>query len=230
MSEATAALPAMAATPARKPWYKILYIQVLVAIVLGVLVGWLFPDLAKNDWIKALGDGFVKLIRMAIAPIIFCTVVSGIAHISDVKKVGRVAVKALVYFEIVSTFALARPSGREPAAPGRGIFRPIQRRGGRKLCQASRRNEVGRFPPAYHSGQRGRRLRGRRYPAGAVVFGAVRLRTDGIGRTRQHASVADRRSGSYRIRHHFHYRQSGADRRVRRDGLYHRPLWAHGIG
>jgi aerobic C4-dicarboxylate transport protein len=106
MSEATAALPVQAATPARKPWYKILYVQVLIAIVLGALVGWLFPDLAKNDWIKALGDGFVKLIRMVIAPIIFCTVVSGIAHISDVKKVGRVALKALIYFEVVSTFAL----------------------------------------------------------------------------------------------------------------------------
>jgi aerobic C4-dicarboxylate transport protein len=70
-------------------------------------VGWLFPDFAKNDWIKALGDGFVKLIRMVIAPIIFCTVVSGISHISEVKKVGRVAVKALLYFEVVSTFALA---------------------------------------------------------------------------------------------------------------------------
>ena len=89
-----------------KPWYRILYVQVLIAIVLGALVGWLFPDFAKNDWIKALGDGFVKLIRMVIAPIIFCTVVSGIAHISEVKKVGRVAVKALVYFEVVSSFAL----------------------------------------------------------------------------------------------------------------------------
>jgi aerobic C4-dicarboxylate transport protein len=90
----------------RKPWYRILYVQVLIAIVLGALVGWLFPDFAKNDWIKALGDGFVKLIRMVIAPIIFCTVVSGISHISEVKKVGRVAVKALVYFEVVSSFAL----------------------------------------------------------------------------------------------------------------------------
>jgi aerobic C4-dicarboxylate transport protein len=106
MTEATAALPVRAAAPARKPWYKILYVQVLIAIVLGVFVGWVFPDVAKNDWIKALGDGFVKLIRMVIAPIIFCTVVSGIAHISDVKKVGRVAIKALVYFEVVSTFAL----------------------------------------------------------------------------------------------------------------------------
>jgi aerobic C4-dicarboxylate transport protein len=91
---------------AAKPWYKVLYIQVLLAILLGVIVGWLFPDFAKNDWIKALGDGFIKLIKMVIAPIIFCTVVSGIAHIQDAKKVGRVGVKALVYFEIVSTFAL----------------------------------------------------------------------------------------------------------------------------
>src|SRR5689334_4008507 len=95
-----------AAAPQRKPFYKILYVQVLAAIVLGAIVGWLAPDFAKNDWIKAMGDGFVKLIKMLIAPVIFCTVVSGIAHISEVKKVGRVAVKALVYFEIVSTFAL----------------------------------------------------------------------------------------------------------------------------
>src|SRR6476660_8347572 len=92
--------------PAAKPWYRVLYIQVLIAIFFGVLVGWLFPDLAKNDWVKALGDGFIKLIKMVIAPIIFCTVVSGIAHIQDAKKVGRIGIKALVYFEIVSTFAL----------------------------------------------------------------------------------------------------------------------------
>ncbi|MBV8922404.1 dicarboxylate/amino acid:cation symporter [Bradyrhizobium sp.] len=96
-----------AAAPQRKPFYKILYIQVLAAIVVGAIVGWLFPDFAKNDWIKAMGDGFVKLIKMLIAPVIFCTVVSGIAHISEVKKVGRVAVKALLYFEVISTFALA---------------------------------------------------------------------------------------------------------------------------
>ncbi|ABD07712.1 Sodium:dicarboxylate symporter [Rhodopseudomonas palustris HaA2] len=89
-----------------KPWYKVLYIQVLIAIVLGVLVGWLSPHLATNPWIKALGDGFVKLIKMVIAPIIFCTVVSGIAHIQDARKVGRVGIKALVYFEVVSSFAL----------------------------------------------------------------------------------------------------------------------------
>ncbi len=79
----------------------------LAAIALGALFGWLAPEAAAQDWVKALGDGFVKLIKMAIAPIIFCTVVSGVAHIEDARKVGRVGVKALIYFEIVSTFALA---------------------------------------------------------------------------------------------------------------------------
>jgi aerobic C4-dicarboxylate transport protein len=100
---------AITAPPARahKPIYEVLYVQVLVGILLGALLGWLEPHIATNDWIKALGDGFVKLIKMVIAPIIFCTVVSGIAHISDARKVGRVGVKALLYFEVVSTFALA---------------------------------------------------------------------------------------------------------------------------
>jgi len=95
-----------ATSPPARPWYKILYVQVLIAILIGVLVGWKFPDIATNDWIKALGDGFIKLIRMVIAPIIFCTVVSGISHIQDAKKVGRVGIKALVYFEVVSSVAL----------------------------------------------------------------------------------------------------------------------------
>ncbi len=94
------------AVAAARPWYKVLYVQVLIAILLGVIVGWLFPGFATNEWIKALGDGFIKLIKMVIAPIIFCTVVSGISHIDDARKVGRVGIKALVYFEIVSTIAL----------------------------------------------------------------------------------------------------------------------------
>src|SRR5512144_1719288 len=97
----------VASAPApRQPFYKLLYVQVLFAIVLGFLLGWLAPDIAESPWVKALGDGFIKLIKMAIAPIIFCTVVSGIAHIQDAKKVGRIGVKALIYFEVVSTFAL----------------------------------------------------------------------------------------------------------------------------
>jgi aerobic C4-dicarboxylate transport protein len=102
----SATIVTAAPVPAAKPWYRVLYVQVLIGIVLGVIVGWLWPGLATNDWIKAMGDGFIKLIKMVIAPIIFCTVVSGIAHIQDARKVGRVGIKALVYFEVVSSFAL----------------------------------------------------------------------------------------------------------------------------
>ena len=88
------------------PFYRVLYVQVLFALIIGGLLGWLSPHIATNDWVKAMGDGFIKLIKMVIAPIIFCTVVSGIAHVQSAKTVGRIGVKAMVYFEIVSTFAL----------------------------------------------------------------------------------------------------------------------------
>lgn len=93
------------ATPApRKPFYKHLYGQVLTAIAIGVLLGYFYPSLGEQ--MKPLGDAFIKLIKMLIAPIIFCTVVHGIASMEDMKKVGRVGVKALVYFEIMTTLAL----------------------------------------------------------------------------------------------------------------------------
>lgn len=88
-----------------KPWWSILYVQVLLAIAAGVALGWLAPDTAKA--LKPLGDGFIKLIKMVIAPVVFCTVVHGIASVRDAGRVGRVGLKALVYFEVVSTFALA---------------------------------------------------------------------------------------------------------------------------
>jgi aerobic C4-dicarboxylate transport protein len=88
----------------RRPWYTILYVQVLIAIAVGVLVGYLFPHAGAA--MKPLGDGFIQLIKMIIAPVIFCTVVHGIASMSDLKKIGRVGVKTLVYFEAVSTVAL----------------------------------------------------------------------------------------------------------------------------
>jgi aerobic C4-dicarboxylate transport protein len=89
----------------KKPFYKVLYLQVLFAIIVGVLLGVFDPGLATK--MKPLGDGFVKLIKMIIAPVIFCTVVAGIAGMQDMKKVGRVGGKALLYFEVISTFALA---------------------------------------------------------------------------------------------------------------------------
>src|SRR5262245_28968746 len=88
----------------RKPFHVHLYIQVLTAIVIGVLLGHFYPSVGEQ--MKPLGDAFVKLIKMMIAPIIFCTVVHGIASMEDLKKVGRVGLKALIYFEVVTTLAL----------------------------------------------------------------------------------------------------------------------------
>jgi aerobic C4-dicarboxylate transport protein len=88
-----------------KKIYQHLYVQVLTAITLGVCLGYFYPE--TGEAMKPLGDGFIKLIKMIIAPIIFCTVVTGIAGMEDMKKVGRVGAKALIYFEVVSTFALA---------------------------------------------------------------------------------------------------------------------------
>jgi aerobic C4-dicarboxylate transport protein len=99
------AAPSSGLPPARQPWYKVLYIQVLIAIALAIVLGAAAPDIAKA--MKPLGDAFIALIRMLIAPVIFCTVVHGIGSIGDLKKVGRVGLKALFYFEVVSTFALA---------------------------------------------------------------------------------------------------------------------------
>ncbi|WP_425503548.1 dicarboxylate/amino acid:cation symporter [Pseudomonas gingeri] len=88
----------------KRPFYKVLYIQVLAAMLLGIAVGHYWPSLAAD--MKPLGDAFIKLIKMVIGPIIFCTVVTGIAGMDSMKKIGRVGGKALLYFEVVSTLAL----------------------------------------------------------------------------------------------------------------------------
>ena len=92
------------ARSSKKPFYRTLYFHLLVAILLGVLLGHFMPTLAVQ--MKPLGDAFIKLVKMVIGPIIFCTVVSGMAGMGDIKKVGRVGGKALLYFEIVSTLSL----------------------------------------------------------------------------------------------------------------------------
>ena len=115
--------PATATPPVHSgPWYAHLYVQVLCAIAIGVFLGLISPSNAKDiptwlpDWLrigtgwgeamKPFGDAFIKAIKMLIAPIIFCTVVHGIASMGDLKKVGRVGLKALIYFEVLSTLAL----------------------------------------------------------------------------------------------------------------------------
>jgi aerobic C4-dicarboxylate transport protein len=92
-------------TSAGRPFWKTLYFQVLVAIALGILAGWLFTDFGRA--LKPLGDGFIKLVKMIITPVIFLTVVTGIAGMSDLKAFGRVGAKAMAYFLTFSTLALA---------------------------------------------------------------------------------------------------------------------------
>jgi aerobic C4-dicarboxylate transport protein len=87
-----------------KAWWKELWVQVLIAMAAGIALGILHPDIAEK--MQPFGDAFIKAIRMLIAPIIFCTVVHGIAHMADMARVGRVALKAIVYFEIITTIAL----------------------------------------------------------------------------------------------------------------------------
>jgi aerobic C4-dicarboxylate transport protein len=94
----------MTATAQKKPLYKILYVQVLFAILVGVILGSVAPETGVA--MRPLGDGFIKLVRMMIAPIIFGVVVAGIAKIGDLKALGRIGLKALIYFEVVSTIAL----------------------------------------------------------------------------------------------------------------------------
>ena len=104
MSQTAIPTPAVAARP-QTPWYRVLYIQVLIAIAIGITLGHFWPDIGKA--MKPFGDGFIALIKMMIAPVIFCTVVHGISSMGDLRRVGRVGVKTLLYFEVVSTLALA---------------------------------------------------------------------------------------------------------------------------
>jgi len=96
--------PADAAPRPSLPFYRHLYVQVLIAVLIGILLGHFYPDIGAA--MKPLGDGFISLVKMIISPVIFLTVVTGIAGMSDLKKVGRVGAKAMIYFLVFSTFAL----------------------------------------------------------------------------------------------------------------------------
>ena len=100
----------MPGTDRRKPLYTVLYVQVIVAIVIGVLLGYVWPETGAA--MRPLGDGFIRLVRMMIAPIIFSVVVVGIAKIGDLKAVGRIGLKALIYFEVISTLCPRHRLGR----------------------------------------------------------------------------------------------------------------------
>src|ERR1700675_4468944 len=97
-------ITATATAETRKPLYTSLFVQVLTALLLGIVLGMAAPNFAVG--LKVFSDAFLKLISMIVAPIVFCVVVHGIAGAGDLKKVGRVGVKALVYFEVMTTVAL----------------------------------------------------------------------------------------------------------------------------
>ena len=151
------------AGPHSGKWYRHLYVQVLTAIVLGVLLGHFYPSLGEA--MKPLGDAFIKMIKMVIAPIIFCTVVHGIASMEDMKKVGRVGLKALIYFEVVTTLALIigllvvnlwQPGVGMNVDPSRHRHQVD-----RELHGEGEGAEHGRLPDAHHPRHGGRRLRRR---------------------------------------------------------------------
>jgi len=100
MSDTTA----KAAPTKRRPFYRDISFQVLIGLALGILVGGAYPKFGVD--LKPFGDAFIRMIQMVIGPIIFCTVVNGIAEVRNLKTVGRIAFKAMIYFEVVTTFAL----------------------------------------------------------------------------------------------------------------------------
>ena len=106
----------------RKRFFSHLYVQVLTAIFIGILLGYFYPSLAEQ--MKPLGDAFIKMIKMLIAPIIFCTVVHGIANMRDLKRVGRVGLKALIYFTPFYSKGLGDPLGTRRGARSMLSIRP----------------------------------------------------------------------------------------------------------
>ena len=181
--------------------------------------------------LKPLADGFIKLIKMLIAPIIFCTVVLGIAHVGDLKSVGRIGVKALIYFEVVTTFALlfglVIGNVVKPGA-GFNIDPQTLATGADAIATEDRQRRTAahrRVPAEHHPDVGGLRIRRERAAAGAVLRGAVR---PGAGQARRARPAGDPR-GHRPVEPHLlhHHRLDHAVRaagRVRRDGVHHRPV------
>jgi len=159
----------MSATRSVPPrWYAAIYAQVLMAVALAVLLGLLAPHLAVA--LKPLGDGFIRLVKMIIAPVIFCTVAGGIAGVNSLEKVGRVGLKSLLYFIAVSSLACCSDSP-SPIWCSRGAglnadpAQFLMRRGGGSAVLRAQ-PQCGGIPAAYHSRHPARRLYQRRDPAG----------------------------------------------------------------
>ena len=221
----------MAATAAtspaahHRPWYTVLYVQVLIAIAIGIAVGYYYPDLGKE--LKPLGDGFIALIKMMIAPVIFCTVVHGIASMGDLKKVGRVGVKTLFYFEVVSTLALGIGLlVGEIVQPGVGFnIDPATLDAKAVATYVTRAKEEGIvahllaiIPPDTFFGALARG----RPAAGPAGIDPDRLCAYAPRRGRRAHHPRDRQCREGVLHGHRHDRARRADRCVRRDGLHDR--------
>ncbi len=210
-----------------KGWWKSLYVQVLLAIVAGILLGYFDPGLGAA--MKPLGDAFIALVKMIIGPVIFLTVVVGIAHMGDLRQVGRVGMKALVYFEVLTTIALLiglarRQPGQarrrhddRPGVAGSGGDRRVPAEG-----RSGRRHR--RLPPGHHSAHVRLGVHRGQPAAGAVDRLAVWHR-DNPRRPRRPAGsrrpgpgkpcVLRRREPDHALR---------ANRCLRRDGFHHRQV------
>ena len=225
-TNATQILPEPPRPPKKKPFYLTLWGQVLIGVAVAIVYGYLRPESAAK--MKPLGDGFIRLITMVITVIIFCTVVSGIAGMENLKKVGRIGGKALLYFEIVSTLALfAGMLVGNLSHPGAGFnVNPatLDAKSVARLRRSRETAERDRLPDEHYSDHHGGRFRAREYSAGAAGGDPVRLR-----------AVADRRKGqtgrrvfrfpdSGGLQHRQHADVARAHRRFWRDGLYRGPL------
>ena len=212
---------------ARRPYWRTLYFWVLVAIALGVLVGWLTPETGRA--LKPLGDGFIKLVKMIITPVIFLTVVTGIAGMSDLKAFGRIGAQGHGLFpDLLDPGAGGRARRRQHRPAGRGAQRrsgDARCRRGRELSQPGARPDDHRLPAQHHSRHDVQRLHRGRDIAGADGVDPVRDRAGDDRRARR--APARRPPGAHRRRlpdgPYPDVRR--AARRVRRDGLHHRPIW-----
>src|SRR6266478_5984181 len=170
------------ATP-RRPWYTILYVQVLLAIAVGILIGHYFPNTGVA--LKPLGDGFISLIKMMIGPVTFCTVVHGIGSMRDLKKIGRVRQDARLFRSRIDAGARHWASRRGSSAAGQGIrYRPRDARSQRGgwLCPPCQGGGHGRPPAGDHPGDLHRRLCQGRSPADPAGLDSNRFRHFTSGR------------------------------------------------
>ena len=213
--------------PTPRPLYKSLYAQVITAIIIGVMLGHFWPQIGEA--MKPLGDGFIKLIKMIIAPIIFCTVVVGIAGMEDMKKVGKTGGLALLYFEIVSIDRADRRPGHHQPRPAR---RRHERRPGLARHQAA-------SPPTPARA----RCRARSTSCSTIIPNTVvdafakgeilqvllfsvhvRLRPAQVRRPRHARLRHDREDLARAVLDRRHHHEGRADRRVRRDGVHDRQV------